>query len=59
MLLLARVSRRQALLAWGTFVATLATAPHVEYGVLFGVGMSGVGLLWRKVTGREVDAGSP
>jgi len=34
---LIRLSRWQAVVAWTTFVATVALAPHIEYAVLLGV----------------------
>jgi len=46
---LARHSRPEAIVAWGTFSATLALAPRVERGVLVGIGLS-LGLhLWREL----------
>jgi sulfate permease, SulP family len=42
-------SRPQALTAWGTLFATLAAAPHVEYGVLAGIGLSAVLHIWREM----------
>ena len=46
---MARRSRPQAIVAWGTFAATLALAPRVEQGVLVGIGLS-LGLhLWREL----------
>ena len=46
---MARRSRPQAIVAWGTFIATLALAPRVEQGVLVGIGLS-LGLhLWREL----------
>lgn len=42
-------SKLQATLGWMTFVATLAAAPHVEYGVLVGVAVA-IGLhLYREM----------
>ncbi len=35
-----RISRPQATIATATFVSTLAFAPHIEYAVLIGVGLS-------------------
>ena len=37
---LIRLSRWQSVVAWTTFVATLALSPHVEYAVLLGVAMA-------------------
>jgi SulP family sulfate permease len=37
---LVRLSRWQAAVAWTTFLATLAFAPHVEYAILLGVGIA-------------------
>jgi len=46
---MARRSRPEAVVAWGTFSATLALAPQVERGVLVGIGLS-LGLhLWREL----------
>jgi SulP family sulfate permease len=42
-------SRAQATIAWTTFAATLVTAPHIERGVLIGVGIA-IGVhLWREM----------
>jgi SulP family sulfate permease len=45
-----RRSRPQAMTAIGTLAATLIAAPHVEYGVLFGVGLSLSVHLWREMS---------
>ena len=46
---MARRSGPQAIVAWGTFAATLALAPRVEQGVMVGIGLS-LGLhLWREL----------
>lgn len=42
-----RVSAPQAVVAWSTFVATLALAPRIDLAVLIGIGMSIVVFLWR------------
>jgi sulfate permease, SulP family len=44
-----RHSRPGALIAAGTFTATLATSPHVERGVLIGIGLSVANHLWREL----------
>jgi SulP family sulfate permease len=44
-----RLARVQFLVAAGTFVATLATAPHVERGVIAGIVMAVVAHLWREI----------
>ncbi|MBK6515283.1 MAG: SulP family inorganic anion transporter [Polyangiaceae bacterium] len=46
----ARASGPQALVASGTFALTLALAPHVEYAVLLGVGLSLAVHVWRELT---------
>ena len=43
------LSRPAFLIAGGTFVATLAFEPHVEIGVLIGVGLSVIVHLWREL----------
>ena len=43
-------SRPQALTAWGTLIATLISAPHVEYGVIAGVGLSAAVHMWREMS---------
>ena len=48
-------SRPQALTAWGTLLATLASAPHVEYGVIVGVSLSVVMHIAREMS-VEVEA---
>ncbi|HUF75656.1 MAG TPA: SulP family inorganic anion transporter [Longimicrobiales bacterium] len=50
LLTLWRASPAQALIGWGTFVATLALAPRIELAVLLGVGMSASVHLWRERT---------
>ncbi len=50
MLALWRRSKPQGALGVVTFVATLATAPHVEYGVLIGIAMSVALHLWREMS---------
>jgi len=50
-----RVSPVQALVGWGTFVATLALAPRIDLAVLLGVAMSAVVHLWRE---RTPDVGA-
>ena len=49
-----RRSRPQATTAWFTLVATLVSAPHVEYGVLAGVGLSLSVHLWREMKAEVV-----
>ncbi len=44
-----RESVPQALVGTGTFVATLATSPHVEYGVLIGIGLAVCVHLYREL----------
>ncbi|HEX6844876.1 MAG TPA: SulP family inorganic anion transporter [Actinomycetota bacterium] len=44
-----RLARVQFLVAAGTFVATLATAPHVERGVIVGIVLAVVAHLWREI----------
>ena len=44
-----RRSVPQGLVTWGTFAATLATAPRVDRGVLVGVGLSLTLYLWREL----------
>lgn len=44
-----RAARLQFYVAGATFVATLATAPHVERGVLLGVGLAVAAHLYREV----------
>jgi SulP family sulfate permease len=48
-------SRPQFLVALPTFVATLALAPHIERGLLIGVGLALAVHLWRE-TRLDVDA---
>ena len=48
LLTLWRISRPQAMIATSTFVATLALAPHIEYAVLIGVGLSIANHLFRE-----------
>ena len=43
-------SKPQSMIAWITFGATLASAPHVEQGVLIGIGVA-IGVhLWREMS---------
>ena len=44
-----KLSRPQATVAWVTFGSTLALAPHVEYGVIFGVALAAGVHLWREL----------
>lgn len=44
-----RESVPQAVVGTGTFAATLATSPHVEYGVLIGIGLALGTHLWREL----------
>jgi SulP family sulfate permease len=41
-----RISRPQAVVAWSTFVATLALSPQIDKAILFGIGLSAVVHLW-------------
>ncbi|CAA9479357.1 MAG: Sulfate permease [uncultured Solirubrobacteraceae bacterium] len=50
-----RDSRPATLIAVGTFAATLTMAPHIERGVLVGIGLSVVVHLWRELH-IDVDA---
>ena len=50
-----RISRPQFAIALLTFVATLVSAPHVEYGVVLGVGAGVATHLWRE-NRVEVDS---
>lgn len=47
---LTRVSLPQAAVAWATFGATLALAPHIERAVILGVGLAIVVHLWRELS---------
>ncbi len=44
-----RVSAPQAVIAWGTFVATVALAPRLDLAVLIGIGLSVAVFLWRSL----------
>jgi SulP family sulfate permease len=44
-----RLARVQFLVAAGTFVATILTAPHVERGVIVGVVLAVAAHLWREI----------
>jgi len=48
-------SRIQAIVAIGTFLATLAAAPNVERGVVFGVVFSGVVHLYQRANGNNAE----
>jgi sulfate permease, SulP family len=48
------VSIPQALIAWGTFVATLLLAPRLDIAVFIGVGLSIAVFLWRSLQ-LEID----
>lgn len=50
MLFLFKTSKAQAWVALGTFAATLASAPRLQYGVIAGVGLSLVAHLYRELT---------
>jgi SulP family sulfate permease len=50
LLALWRASPAQALVGWGTFVATLALAPRIDLAVVVGVAMSAAVHLWRERT---------
>lgn len=49
-----RVSVPQALIAWGTFLATVLLAPRLDLAVLIGIGLSIAVFLWRSLQ-LEVD----
>ncbi|MGQ0623288.1 MAG: SulP family inorganic anion transporter [Sporichthyaceae bacterium] len=49
-----KLSVPQAVIAWSTFVMTLAVAPHLDWAVGFGVGLSLLIFLWRGLQ-LEVD----
>jgi SulP family sulfate permease len=49
-----RVSLPQAVIAWVTFVATLAFAPRIDIAVLIGIGLSIGVFLWRMLQ-LEID----
>ncbi len=49
LLSLLRYSRPQALVAWSTFVATLALSPRVDQAVLIGIGLAVFVHLWREL----------
>jgi SulP family sulfate permease len=51
-----RRDRVQAVIGWATFGATLASAPHVEYGVLIGVGAAVMVHLWQEMAMDVPDA---
>lgn len=56
-----RHSKPQAVLGWATFFATLLSAPHVEYGVIIGVGVAVSLHLWREMSmevPHEFDEGT-
>ena len=45
-----RVAPAQALVGWGTFVATLVLSPHIDQAILIGIAMSAAVHLWRELT---------
>lgn len=49
-----RVSVPQAIIAWGTFLATVLLAPRLDIAVLVGVGLSVAVFLWRSLQ-LEID----
>lgn len=49
-----RVSVPQAIIAWGTFLATVLLAPRLDWAVLTGIGLSIVVFLWRAMQ-LEID----
>ena len=49
-----RVSAPQAVIAWGTFAATVLLAPRLDVAVLIGIGLSIAVFLWRSLQ-LEVD----
>ncbi|MGE0296929.1 SulP family inorganic anion transporter [Pseudonocardia sp.] len=51
-----QVSVPQALIAWGTFVATVLLAPRLDLAVLIGIGLSIAVFLWRSLQ-MEIDLG--
>jgi sulfate permease, SulP family len=50
LLRLARLSRRQFLVAFATFTLTLLLAPHVEQAVLLGIGLAVAVHFWRELS---------
>ncbi|MGE3660868.1 MAG: SulP family inorganic anion transporter [Pseudonocardia sp.] len=44
-----RVSAPQAVIAWGTFLATVLLAPRLDVAVLIGIGLSVAVFLWRSL----------
>jgi SulP family sulfate permease len=49
-----RVSVPQAVIAWGTFLATVLLTPRLDWAVLVGIGLSIVVFLWRAMQ-LEID----
>lgn len=49
-----RVSVPQAIVAWGSFLATVLLAPRLDIAVLVGIGLSVVVFLWRSLQ-LEID----
>lgn len=49
-----RVSVPQAVIAWGTFLATVLLTPRLDWAVLAGIGLSIVVFLWRTMQ-LEID----
>lgn len=54
MVSLVREDRLHSCVAWGTFIATLAVAPRVERGVIFGVGLAVLAFSYRHVRYRAM-----
>jgi SulP family sulfate permease len=52
-----KVSAAQAVIAWGTFIATVLLAPRLDTAVLIGVGLSIAVFLWRSLQ-LEIDVRS-
>ena len=51
-----RVSPTQAVIAWITFGATLAMAPHVDRAIILGVALSAAVHMWEELTPALVSA---
>ncbi len=50
-----RASPIQAVVAWATFSATLAMAPHIDRAILLGIALSAVVHLWQELTPSVVS----
>jgi SulP family sulfate permease len=51
-----RISLPQAVIAWGTFLATVLLAPRLDIAVLIGIGLSIAVFLWRSLQ-LDIDVG--